>query len=496
LFVRSHHVLECFLLLVVTASFLTAIGSHPSPGIIQELCSAATSTQLGTYGVRFTAFTEAAPLLQSLSAVLPDELVHTVAAGDQAEWDRYVRGKDAETRQRLRAGDLDTLANLLLFGTSYTSATVLSPELLKSIHATSGQSNAQDLGSQALVQRLDQLTSGIVHPGANERLKYFRDLLSSKHYHFESSQDLLSVKQFLGANLVRMLHEDVSYAAALAEAQRLDAAGFEKRSQVFAQRGISLDTSLFPNYAIEEALAEAKRRGLLRSRVLRVGVIGPGLDIVNKDEGWDFYPEQTIQPFLLADSLVRLGLADAHKLEVTTFDISELVNHHIADARLRAAQGQPYVAQLPIRSDIAWNPGALAYWKRAGLAVGRTATPLKTRRPAALDYKAVAFPATQVQRVHPVDLDVIYQKEILPESGKLDLIIATNMFVYYGSFEQALAMSNIAAMLQEDGLLLTNDALPQGPGMKLRSVGSSETVYSTRPGDGDRITAYGQSKSD
>jgi len=169
--------------------------------------STATSKQAN---VQFISLSQASPVLQSLAAVLPEELVHTVAANDQAEWDRYVRKEDAATRKRLRAGDLDTLANLLLFGTSYTTATILTPELLKNIHAAGGESDASDVGSQALLLRLDQLTSGIAHPGTNERLRYFHDLLASEKYQFETSQDLLRVKQFLGANLIRMLHEDAS----------------------------------------------------------------------------------------------------------------------------------------------------------------------------------------------------------------------------------------------------------------------------------------------
>jgi hypothetical protein len=429
-------------------------------------------------------------VIKAFSADLPDALVHTVAARDRSEWDKYVRDKDAEVRRRLHDGDLDTLANLLLFGTSYTLANPMTPDLLKTIRAESAQAARTDLGSQALLKRLDDLTGGLSRPGANERLQYFHDFLASEQYRFETPQGLLRLKQFLGSNLIRMLHEDSSYAAALAEAQHMEEKGFQKRSQVFAQRGISLDTSLFPNYAIEEALKHARQQGLLSGPIKKIGVIGPGLDIVNKDEGLDFYPEQTIQPFLLADSLVRLGLADPQHLEITTFDISGLVNQHISSIRSQAEHGSPYTVQLPIRSDVNWTPEAVAYWKRAGTMLGRAAAPLKSNRPAPLNYKAVTLPANQVLRIQPVDLDVIFQRKEVPESEKWDLIVATNMFVYYGGFEQAVAMSNIASMLRDHGLLLTNDSLPDLPELELRAVGSGETSYSSRPNDGDRITAY------
>src|SRR6185312_13702048 len=443
--------------------------------------------------IGFISFSQASPVMHVLSAVLPDELVHTVAAADHSEWDKYVRAKDAEIRQRLRGGDLDTLANLLLFGTSYTSAEVLTPALLSTIHADQTDEPSRNAASTTLLRRIDDLTTGLAHPDANERLRYFRDLLTNQQYRFETPSDLLRVKQFLGSNLVRMLHEDDAYASALEQAKRMGEKGYEKRSQVFAQRGISLDTSLFPNYAREEALREAKRRGLLPKRIARIGVIGPGLDIVNKDEGLDYYPEQTIQPFLIADTLVRMGVADAAKLQIVTFDVSEQVNHHLANASAHAMSGRGYTVQLPIRSQIPWTEGALAYWRRAGLAVGHSVAPKKSRAGAELRYKAVALPPALVAKVSPVDLDVIYQREELPVAEKLDLIFATNMFVYYGSFEQALAMENIATMLSASGLLLTNDVLPDAQGLALRSLAVSGTPYSSRPNDGDRITIYGKS---
>jgi len=440
--------------------------------------------------IHFVSFSEAWPILESFSPVLPDELVHVVAAADHKEWDKWVRAKDDEVRRRLRDGDLDTLANLLLFGTSYTSAVVLTPELLKNIHSTSGQMDPADLGGQALLRRLDDLASGLAHPGTNERLTYFHDLLGQGQYHFETPEELFKVKQFLGANLLRMLHEDASYAEALEEAQRLQVGGFEKRSQVFAQRGISLDTSLFPNYAIEEALRDIEKRGLLTAPVTKVGVIGPGLDVVNKDEGWDFYPEQTIQPFLLMDTLARLGLADVARLQVETFDISQVVNQHLANAEARAKKGTGYTVQLPIRTDVPWTAATLAYWKGAGLVIGRAATALQPKRNAALRSRSVTFPPRQVLRLHPIDLNVIYQRATVADSDKLDLIIATNMFVYYDNFQQALAMSNIASLLRKGGLLLTNDGLPNSPNLVLQQVGSTAVAYSSRPHDGDEMRWY------
>lgn len=74
--------------------------------------------------------------------------------------------------------------------------------------------------------------------------------------------------------------------------------------------------------------------------------------------------------------------------------------------------------------------------------------------------------------------------------GVFDLIVATNVFVYYDRFEQMLAMLNIDAMLQPGGVLLTNTPMPDCAGAALHATGSERVVYSDTPGDDDGIEIY------
>ena len=90
-------------------------------------------------------------------------------------------------------------------------------------------------------------------------------------------------------------------------------------------------------------------------------------------------------------------------------------------------------------------------------------------------------------RLRPADLNVVLQHLLLPADRRFDLIIGTNIFVYYGEFEQALAEVNIAKMLKPNGVLLTNDVLPTGENSVLEALDFSTTIYSDRRGDGDRI---------
>lgn len=102
--------------------------------------------------------------------------------------------------------------------------------------------------------------------------------------------------------------------------------------------------------------------------------------------------------------------------------------------------------------------------------------------------RAVRIRPAIVLRVRPRRLDVVYERLVLPENEKFDLIIGTNIFVYYSAFDQTLAELNLAAMLRKKGIVLTNDALPaNGRESALSETGFSTTAYSDRERDGDRI---------
>jgi chemotaxis methyl-accepting protein methylase len=58
-----------------------------------------------------------------------------------------------------------------------------------------------------------------------------------------------------------------------------------------------------------------------------------------------------------------------------------------------------------------------------------------------------------------------------------DLVIATNVFIYYDVLEQALAMSNVASMLKPEGFLLANFSAPDLTSIAMRPVETTTTLY-------------------
>jgi chemotaxis methyl-accepting protein methylase len=71
-----------------------------------------------------------------------------------------------------------------------------------------------------------------------------------------------------------------------------------------------------------------------------------------------------------------------------------------------------------------------------------------------------------------------------------DLVIATNVFVYYDALEQALAMSNVEAMLKPGAFLLANFSGPSLTSVPLRPVETMTTVYARARGVSEEILDF------
>jgi hypothetical protein len=295
-----------------------------------------------------------------------------------------------------------------------------------------------------------------------------------------------------------VLNEQAKYAESLDNARKSgnSTEEFAERSRLYKDRGLSSDTSLLPDFAIAQTLALMKTGGLLtEGGVRRVAIIGPGLDFTDKQDGYDFYPLQTVQPFAVMDSLVELRLSNPVSLEITTLDLSPRINDHLARAAEKARRGIGYTVQLPFDSTRAWKPELAAYWKAFGGRIGTEVQP--ARVPAAFAgtrVRAVQIKPQYASKVSAVDLNVVLQRLDLGGDEKFDLVIATNILVYYDTFEQSLALANIASLLKPSGFLLSNNALAELPSIPMHSTGYQTVVYSDRPGDGDHIVWYQRSR--
>ena len=417
----------------------------------------------------FAVFAITLGLLAAGRAFAPYSSIHSLLIqgplelrnANESNWLAWARHEDQTIRARLRQGDLDSMVNLLLYGTSFTGQPRISMQ---------GEGLTVASKSGVLHARVDDLVAGLRNPGDNQRLVFLQRLLRNQG--IDPSEDPKKTGIFVLQNLQRVVEERI----ALERTPHAKTDDPLDRSSIFRARGLSLDTGIIPDFSIEQTLRDLKARGLLgEGQISRVAVIGPGLDFIdkNEDSAYDYYPEQTLQPFALYDSLVRLGLAKAGALSVSILDISPQVIEHIQHARERAAKGTGYVIQLPRDKAVAWPEALIGYWKSMGDRVGTSMAPIAPPRVfAGLETRAVRIRPDVVLSCEPVDLDIVLERLNLPAADRFDLIVGTNIFVYYDAFEQALALENAGAMLKPGGLLLTNDRLPvvAGGAMQLAGV--------------------------
>jgi len=332
--------------------------------------------------------------------------------------------------------------------------------------------------------------AALASPAGNERMQFARRVIERNGMTPATAEGTRRVRAYL--------HDRAAVVGSAVHASTLldPDAPLVDQVTIFRDRGLSSDTSILIDFGIEQALDAVKSEGLLKpAAVRRVAIVGPGLDFTDKQEGHDFYPQQTIQPFAVIDSLMRLGLAASAGVQVTAFDLSPRVIQHVESARARARAGQSYTLVLPREPDRMWSAELTKYWQRFGDRIGRDTKPSAPPPSAGpLDVRAVALPPPVVLSVTPRDLNVVVQRlEPLPAAQQFDLVLATNILLYYDVFEQSLAVANVARMLRPGGIFLTNDRLFELPASPLQPAGSSNVVYLEQPGTavkGDRIAAY------
>ncbi len=437
------------------------------------------ASTLAVAGAKATiTYLEARPVIEALHDVLPSDLASKTPPQLESLWSAWVSRRNGEIRARLERGDEDSVVNFWLYGTTFTK---LPRATERDLSALADQANPADI----VQRRLEDLIAALAVPGGDERLRFARQVVERHGLDPSTSAGREGLRRYLIDARRRIVGEFQAYDRTVQSALKSDPnAGVTAYATIFRDRGLSADTSLLPDYGIERALEAIRSQGTLGAgSVRRIGIVGPGLDFTNKADGYDFYPQQTIQPFAVIDSLVRHGLAKPDDVRVTTFDLSPRINEHLEAAHQRARLGAPYVVQLPMNKDEPWASDLVTYWRRFGDRIGGGT---KAAPPPAgagnVGVRAVRVRPQFVLATTPLDLNIVLERLDLPGDERFDLIVATNILVYYDLFEQALALANVSRMLRPGGVFLANNAaFPTAP-MK-PSAGYLQVVYSDRQHD-------------
>jgi hypothetical protein len=431
-------------------------------------------------------YVEAKSVLESLREdLLPIELRAKTSAERESAWPGWVSRRDADIRARLVQADEDSILNFLFFGTTFTKQ----PRVRNGDASLGGEPEAVEV----VRRRLDDMVAGIASPGGNERLRFARNMVERKGINPTSVAGRDQTRFYLGQIITRVVGEREHYDTVRDSVLRSEAiVKFAAHSTLFRERGLSPDTSIFVNVGTEQALEAIKSQGIFGAGEVRhVAIVGPGLDFTDKKEGYDFYPPQTIQPFAVIDSLIRLGLALPDGVQMATLDLSPRINQHLEAARQRSRADRAYIIELTRDATQRWNPSLVTYWELFGDRIGTKAKAVAAPADAgSLQVRAIRVRPALVRSTIPWDVNVVLQRLQPVEAGGLfDLIIATNVLVYYDVFEQSLALANVAKMLRPGGLFLSNDLVFELPATPMNLLDFTDVVY-TDVGNGDRFVWY------
>jgi SAM-dependent methyltransferase len=435
-------------------------------------------------------FHEAQPLFAAWPAHVPADLRAKSQADRAAAWPDWMLRHDAAIRARLDRGDEDSVVNFWLYGTTFTT-------LPRATARGLARAGGLDRTSSLVEARLDDLLNAVAAPGGNGRVRFARSVLARRGIDVAAPGGRDRAWEYLDSLRTRMAQEESGYGQTAAAVQgSVETSGrLSTYATLYEERGLSSDTGMPIGFALERSLADLKAGGRLKPGTInRVGIVGPGLDFTDKAEGYDFYPQQSIQPFALIDSLLRLELASTGDLIVTTLDISHRVTSHLQAAREQADQGAVYTLHFPLDPDTPgrqWQPALVAYWQRVGDRIGEV-VPGVTPPPGLeqVRVRAVAVRPQVVRQVQSQNVNVILERlDPLAEAERFDLVVATNVLVYYDPFEQALALTNISRMLRPGGFLITSDAMfPTAP---MDTVAAQITrVDRDHQGQHDMLFAY------
>jgi hypothetical protein len=449
---------------------------------------ASLSSAQGAAVVADIPYDAAAPVFATLRDDLLPEVLRSKSPSDRrAAWPGWVRERDEAIRQRLEGGDRDSIVNLLVFGTSFTKQP-------RPPTPTLGVLGPEWSTNPVVTARLEDFLTALASPLADERLEIVRRHLRRRGIDLASPEGRRQAQAYLTES-VRASIAELETPSAVTDL-RDDSRVLLFERTLFRDRGLSSDSNIFINLALNQALEGVITGKLLGAgHVRRAAIVGPGLDFADKHDGQDFYPPQTIQPFALADTLIRLGLADRDELRITTFDLSPRVNGHLEAARQRADAGVGYVFVMPRNIDTPWEPIMVAFWELLGLEIGEPVEALPAPPNAGnIRTRAIRVRPQFVRAITPRDLNIVLQRlDPLAADEQFDLVVATNVLLYYDIFDQSLALVNIAKMLRPGGLLLSNTRVFALPGIPMDMVGSTDVAELTVPGVGiirDGVTWY------
>ena len=371
-----------------------------------------------------------------------------------ASFDRLVERIHTDNLRRVREGDLDHLIFYALQSTRFTTLPVIEPALsaralVEGLDAPGREAFVRTAGPEPRIPaaeraRLAALLHALDSSSSDPRIVYFRRLVETS-FPDRRQREAGLVREYL--RVVRFVYKKEFIA------QRAEHAP-DAVAELYRTRGLSTDTAVEAGYVVSLGL------GVLKSltpgtRIRRVLIIGPGLDLAPRTALVEDGPPESYQPWAIIDALLTLGLSRVDDLEVVGADINPRVVEH-----LRRAQASPptltLVSEIAETDRIAFTPDFRDYFATLGRSVGNVRAASSAGLAGHL-RKVVRVGAGAARTLRAEQLDVVTERL---EGRPFDLVVVTNVLPYFDDVQLMLAMRNIAGMLAPGGVLLHNEARP------------------------------------
>ena len=383
-------------------------------------------------------YDEARPILDTHRASLPAELNAKTPIELESFWPAWVSRHNTEIRSRLERGDEDSIVNLWLYGTTFTT---LPRATDRDLAMFRDRARSEDL----LLRRLDDLVAGLAAPGGNERLRFARQVVERHGIDPTTPAGGNQARAYLVEARERTIAENQGYrrtALSWPASSPISAPRLRRSRRCFTTAGfrpIRRSPLISP---WTRRSARSRRRGNSAR-----GAFGAARSL---DQGSTLHgqgrrpatsiPNRRSSRSPVIDSLIRLNLVEAGR--AANDDVRsqpEEVNQHLEAARQRARDGDLCVLQLPLSRDDPshqWNPDLVRYWRRWGDGIGDEVPAIAAPAGTAVQVRAVRVAPSIVMSIIPRDRNIVHERMApLAADERFDLIVATNILVYYDAFD-------------------------------------------------------------
>ncbi len=228
--------------------------------------------------------------------------------------------------------------------------------------------------------------------------------------------------------------------------------------------GLRTSSNLSDVCALKGSLEHPAIQNTLPSTINRVLIIGPGREFVNSDQLFNS-GIQMIEPFVVADSLLKMKKSKIDDLQIDLLDINPYVISLVDNIKVAGH----YTLNLNPIKGMVLSEMADECYADVGGRIAENNELLSTQS----GFKKIHVKQSIVDVMTGYLGDITVDRLAVEE--KYDLIISYNMVIYFNELERTLFASNVASLLKTGGVLLLNNELMEDP-KKYR--GGTDTLVS------------------